>query len=114
LKSIVNRVDPFLKDNSLRDMLELLAGKPAPVRQRPMAPAAVNPTVSQQEGKQLLALAAKVIRCGLASPHEIPHRFMRRVRRPDSRQFARPSAGEDVEAESASLRFDHPVYPRRA
>jgi hypothetical protein len=61
LKSIVDRVDPFLKDDLLRGMLELLAGKPASVRQRPVAAATVNPAVPQQEGKQLLAFAAKVV-----------------------------------------------------
>ena len=55
LKSILDRVDPFLKDDLLRGMFELLPGKPAPMRQRPMAASAVNPAVPQQRGEQLLA-----------------------------------------------------------
>ncbi len=77
LKSILDRVDSFLKDDLLGDMLELLIAQPAPVRQRPMAASAVNPAVTQQEGKQLLAFAAKVIRRRLAGPHKIAHRLMR-------------------------------------
>jgi hypothetical protein len=88
LKSILDRVDSFLKDDLLGDMLELLIGQPAPVRQRPMAASAVNPAVTQQEGKQLLAFAAKVIRRRLAGPHKIAHRLMRLIRRLHARQFA--------------------------
>jgi hypothetical protein len=40
LKGVVDRVDSLLKDDLLRRVLELLAGKPAPMRQRPMAAAA--------------------------------------------------------------------------
>ena len=54
-------------------------GQPAPMRQRPMTAAAVNPAVPKQEGKQLLELAAKVIRRRLAGPHEIARRLVRRV-----------------------------------
>ena len=50
------------------------------MRQCPMAASAVNPIVSQQEGKQLQAFAAKVV-CRLAGPYKISHRLMRRVRR---------------------------------
>ena len=42
LKSIFDRVNAFLKDDLLRGTLELLAGKPAPMRQSPMAASAVN------------------------------------------------------------------------
>jgi hypothetical protein len=68
LERIFDRVDPFLKDDLLRGMFELLAGEPAPMRQRPMAASAVNPAVPQQEGEQLLAFAAKVIRRRFAGP----------------------------------------------
>jgi len=60
------------------------------MRQRPMAAAVVDPAVTQQEGKQLLAFAAKIVRRRLAGPHEIAHRLVRLVGRPDSRQFAGP------------------------
>jgi len=37
LKRIFDCIDPFLKDDLLGGVLELLAGEPAPVRKRPMA-----------------------------------------------------------------------------
>ena len=80
----------FLKDDLLRGVLELLLGQPAPMRQRPMAAAAVNPAVPQQEGKQLLALAPKIVGRRLAGAHKIAHRLMRRVRHPHPRQLAGP------------------------
>jgi hypothetical protein len=42
LKSILDRVDPFLKDNLPRGMFELPVGESTPMRQRPMAASAVN------------------------------------------------------------------------
>ena len=79
-----------MKDNLLRGMLELLIGQPAPMRQRPMATSAVNPAVPQQEGKQLLAFAPKIVSRRLAGPHKIMHRLMSRVRRPHPGQLAGP------------------------
>jgi hypothetical protein len=90
LKGVFDRVDGFLKDDLLGGMLELLAGQPAPMRQRPMTASAVDAAVAQEEGKQLLAFAAKVVPRRLARPHKIAHRFMRRIRRPDSGQLAGP------------------------
>jgi hypothetical protein len=40
LQRIFDGIDPFLKDDLLRNVIELLTGKPAPMRQRPMAAAA--------------------------------------------------------------------------
>jgi hypothetical protein len=93
-------------------MLELLAGKPAPVRQRPMTAAAVNPAVPQQEGKQLLAFAAKVVRSRLAGSHKIANRLMRRVRLPDSRQFAGPVQSRQRDR-VAPVRLDALAQPFR-
>jgi hypothetical protein len=90
LKRILDRVDPLLKDDLLRRMLELLAGQPPPMRQRPMAASTVNPVVPQQEGQQLLALAAKVVSRSLPGADKIAHRLVSRLGRPDACQFARP------------------------
>lgn len=49
-----------------------------------------NPALPQQEGQQLLAFAAKVVRRRLAGSHEIAHRLMSRVRCLDPCQFAGP------------------------
>jgi hypothetical protein len=68
-------------------MIELLMGQPAPVRQRPVAAAAVNPAVPQQEGKKLLALSPKIVPRRLAGAHKIAHRLMSRIGRPDPCQF---------------------------
>ena len=88
LKRIFDRVDAFLKDDLLRGMVELLTGKPAPMRQRPVAASAVDATVPEQEGKKLLALAPEIVSSRLAGPHKIPHRLMSRIGRPDPCQFA--------------------------
>jgi hypothetical protein len=90
LDSIFDRVDHLLKDDLLCDMLECLAAQPAPMHQRPMASSAIDPAVPAQQGKQLLALAAKIVRRRLAGPHQIARRFMSLVRRPHARQFAAP------------------------
>jgi hypothetical protein len=90
LKSIFDRVDPLLKDDLLGGTLELLAREPAAVRQRPVAAAAVNPAMSEEEREKLLALSPKVVRRCLARPHKIAHSFMSPIRRPDPGQFARP------------------------
>ena len=88
LKRIFDRVDAFLKDDLLRGMVELLTGKPAPMRKRPVAASAVDAAVPEQEGKKLLALAPEIVSSRLAGPHKIPHRLMSRIGRPDPCQFA--------------------------
>ena len=70
-----------------------------------MAASAVNPAVPQQEGKQLLPFAAKIVRRCLARPHEIAHRLMRLVRRPNSRQLARPVQSRQGDS-VAAVRLD--------
>jgi hypothetical protein len=89
LKRSFDRIDPFLKDNLLRGMVELLAGEPAPMRQRPVAAAAVNPAMPEEEREKLLALSPKVVRRGLPGPHKIPDSLMSRIGRPDSRKLSR-------------------------
>ena len=102
LNRIFDRVDPFLKDDLLRGMFELLVGQPAPMRHRPVAASAVNPAVPQQEGKQLLALATKIVSRGLPGADKIAHSFVGGVRCPHARQFAGPSSRASV---TASRRF---------
>jgi hypothetical protein len=55
-----------------------------------MTAAGVNSAVAQQEGEQLLAFAAQIVRCRLACPDEIAHRLVNRVRHPHPGQFAGP------------------------
>jgi hypothetical protein len=83
LERIFDRIDPFLKDDLLRGMVELPTGEPAPMRQRPVAAAAVNPAVPEQEGKKLLALAPKIVGRRLAGARQIADRLMSRIGRPD-------------------------------
>jgi hypothetical protein len=90
LKRIFNCVDPFLKDDLLGGMVERLAGEPAPMRQRPVAAAAVNPAMPEKKRQKLLALSPKVVSRRLASPHKIPDSLMSRVGRPHSRKLTRP------------------------
>ena len=87
LQRIFDRIDPFLKDDLLRNVIELLTREPAPMRQRPMAAAAVNPTVPQQEGKKLLSLSPKIVSRRLTSARKIPDRLVSRIGRPDPGQF---------------------------
>jgi hypothetical protein len=82
LQRIFDRIDPFLKDDLLRNVIELLTGEPAPMRQRPVAAATVNPTVPQQEGKKLLALSPKIVPRRLTSANKVLDRLMSRIRRP--------------------------------
>ena len=79
----------LLEDDLLSRMREGLAGKPAPVRQRPMTAALVDPAVAQQEREQLLALAAQIVPRRLPRPHQIAHRLVHLVRHPDPAQLAR-------------------------
>ena len=90
LKRIFDRIDPFLKDDLLGCMLELLAGEPAPMRQRPVPAAAVNPAMPEEEGEKLLTLSPKIVPRRLPGARKIPHRLMRRVGRPPSRKLTRP------------------------
>jgi hypothetical protein len=46
LSGIRDRVDGLLKDDLLGSMLESLLGKPAPMRQRLVTAAAINPAVA--------------------------------------------------------------------
>ena len=69
-------------------MVETLTGKPAPMRQRPVAASAVDAAVPEQEGKKLLALAPEIVSGRLAGPHKIPHRLMSWIGRPDPGQLA--------------------------
>ena len=112
LNRIFDRVDPFLKDDLLRGMFELLVGQPAPMRHRPVAASAVNPAVPQQKGKQLLALATKIVSRGLAGADKIAHSFVGGVRCPHARQFAGPMQPRQRNRISP-VRFDPLARPFR-
>jgi hypothetical protein len=60
------------------------------MRQRPMTAAGVNPAVAQQEGQELLAFAAQIVRCRIACPDQIAHRLVNRVGHPHPGQLAGP------------------------
>jgi len=60
------------------------------MRPRPVAAAAINPAVSEQEGEEQLALSPKIVPRRLAGARKIAHRLMSRVRRSDARQLAGP------------------------
>ena len=92
MNRIFDRVDPFLKDDLLRGMFELLAGKPTPMRQRPMAASAVNPAVPQQKGKQLLAFATKIVSRRLAGAEKGRAQLRGRRQAPKLPSVRRPDA----------------------
>ena len=82
LKRIFDRVDPFLKDNLLRGMVELLTGEPTPMRQRPVAAAAVNPAMPEEEREKLLTLSPKIVSRRLTGANKIPDRLVSRIEAP--------------------------------
>jgi hypothetical protein len=90
LQRIFDRVDPFLKDDLLRGMVELLTGEPTPMRQRPVTAATVNSAMPEEERKKLLTLSPKIVPRRLPGARKIPDRLMGRVRRPHSRKLTRP------------------------
>lgn len=92
LDRILDSVDLLLVHNLLRRMLEALAGKPAPVRQCPMAATSINPAMAQEEGKELLAFAAQVVACGFPGPDQIADGLVNHVRQLDPGQLAPPDA----------------------
>jgi hypothetical protein len=51
LSRVLDRVDLLLEHDLLCRMLEALAGKPGPVRQRPRTAALVDPPMAQEEGE---------------------------------------------------------------
>jgi hypothetical protein len=112
LERIFDRVDPFLKDDLLRGMFELLVGQPAPMRQRPVAASAVNPAVPQQKGKQLLALTTKIVSRGLGGADKIAHSFVGGIGCPHIRQFAGPMQPRQRNRISP-VRFDPLTRPFR-
>src|SRR5579863_3133002 len=73
-----------------------------------MAASAVNPALPQQEGKQLLALAPKIVSRRLTGPHKIAHRLMGRVRRPNPCQLPGP-----MQSRVAPVRLDALARPFR-
>ena len=52
-----------------------------------MLASTVDPPVAQQKRQQLLALAAKILRCGGARSDKIADRFVHRVRHPNRCQL---------------------------
>ena len=69
-------LDLLLEDNLLSRVLEGLTGEPAPVRQGPVTASVVDPPVTEQEGQQLLALAAQVVGCRFPGPHHVADGFV--------------------------------------
>ena len=60
------------------------------MRQRPVAAAAINPAVPQQEREKLLTLSPKIVSRRLPGARKIPDRLMGRVGRPHSSKLTRP------------------------
>jgi hypothetical protein len=62
LHRVLDGIDALLEDDLLCRVLEALARKPTPVRLCPVIAAGrIDAPMAQQEGKQLLALAAKIM-----------------------------------------------------
>ena len=73
---------------AMREMLELLAGKPNKMAFRPIVPAwRINPAVPQQEPEKLLASAPRLIRGVHSGAYKITHGLMHPVRYRYGRQI---------------------------
>src|SRR5215472_13904049 len=84
---ILDRVYRVLENNLLCRVIELLLRQPMQMYLGPTFASTVDPPVAQQKRQQLLALAAKILRCRRARPDKIADRFMHRVRHPNRRQI---------------------------
>ena len=79
--------DEILEHDVVHRLIKLQSGEPSAVHQRP-GWALIVPPVAQQKARELLARLAELADCGEARPHQIAHRFVRRIRNPDRGQFA--------------------------
>src|SRR6201985_2602255 len=93
-------------------MVELLTGEAAPMPRLPVAAAAVDPAVPEQEREKLLALSPKIVPRRLPGAREIPDRLMSRVGRPHARKLARPMKTRQRNR-IATARLDPLARPRR-
>ena len=75
------------ENNLLCRVIEPLLRQPVQMHLGPMLASTVDPPVAEQKRQQLLALAAKILRCRRARPDNIADRFMHRVRHPNRRQI---------------------------
>jgi hypothetical protein len=80
---IIDRIERLLEDDLLRRVREFLLGQPTQMCQGPMLATVEDPAMTKQKRKQLLPLLAKILRGGLARPHQITHRLVH----PNRRQF---------------------------
>ena len=85
-------------------LVELQAGQPAPVQQRPRR-AVIMMAVAQQEAGQLLAGLTKAAHRRLARTDEITDRLVRLIGHPDRGQFTGAVQLGKVDR-IASIRFD--------
>lgn len=68
-------------------MIEVLLLKPTKMASAPSGLARKNPTMLQHERANLLPVNTLGFDCSSTGAHEIPHRFMSRVRNPHRSQF---------------------------
>jgi hypothetical protein len=72
---IHDRVDCVLEDDLLRGVFDALLGKPAAMREAPVAVPAEDAPVTKQKRQNLPALLAQIGR-RLTRPHQVPNRRM--------------------------------------
>ena len=92
LARILHRINLLLENDLLGRVLEGLTREPAPVRQGPMTAPVIDAPIAQQEGEQLLALAAQVVRSCLTGPDQVTDSLVDWVRHPHATQLPRPGA----------------------
>jgi hypothetical protein len=87
-QGIRDRIDPVLKDDRLRRVVEFLIGQPASMRHCPVLAAVEDAPVPKQKRQQLLTLATKVLGRRLAAANQIAHRLMGSIGHPYRGQLA--------------------------
>lgn len=79
----------ILEDNLLRGMLETERCQPAPIGLRPAPFARIDTAVAEQKALKVLPRFAYDPHSSCSWSDEIPHGFVRFIRYPDRRKFAR-------------------------
>ena len=86
--SLFDGLDQLFEHDLLSSVVEPLFGKPSAMGAAPMASGRINPSMSQQEGEELLTRSPQPLHRGLPASRQVAHRLVRSVRHPDRGQLA--------------------------
>src|SRR5271166_232618 len=98
---LLHRPHQLLEGDALLEVAEVLARQPFAMRAAPGLLAGIDASQTQKECARLLALDPEVGGGRRPRPHEIAHRLVPLVRRPDSGQFAGPQQARQAQRVAA-------------